>query len=43
VAEKFGPQGIEPMPLTPAEFDEVIKKEIAANTELVKAIGLKPT
>lgn len=43
VMEKFVPQGIEPMPLTPAEFDELIKKEIAANKDLVKAIGLKPT
>jgi tripartite-type tricarboxylate transporter receptor subunit TctC len=38
---KFKPQGIEPMPLTPAEFDALIKKEIAANIELVKAAGLK--
>ena len=28
VVEKFKPQGIEPLPLTPAEFDELIKKEI---------------
>ena len=28
VTEKFKPQGIEPMPLTPAEFDALIKKEI---------------
>src|SRR5262245_21651869 len=26
VTEKFAPQGIEPMPLTPAEFDALIKK-----------------
>jgi tripartite-type tricarboxylate transporter receptor subunit TctC len=42
VVEKFGPQGIEPMALTPAEFDEQIKKEVELNKELVKAIGLKP-
>jgi tripartite-type tricarboxylate transporter receptor subunit TctC len=41
VVEKFKPQGIEPMPLTPAEFDELIKKEVEANKELVKAAGLK--
>jgi tripartite-type tricarboxylate transporter receptor subunit TctC len=41
VQEKFKPQGIEPMPLSPAEFDALIKKEIAANIELVKAAGLK--
>jgi tripartite-type tricarboxylate transporter receptor subunit TctC len=41
VREKFAPQGIEPMPLKPAEFDALIKKEIAANIALVKAAGLK--
>ncbi len=39
--EKFKPQGIEPMSLTSAEFDALIKKEIAANIALVKAAGLK--
>ena len=37
VVEKFGPQGIEPMPMTSAEFDTLIKKEIAINVALVKA------
>jgi tripartite-type tricarboxylate transporter receptor subunit TctC len=41
VKEKFAPQGIEPMPVTPAEFDALIGKEIAANIALVKAAGLK--
>ncbi len=41
VKDKFAPQGIEPMPLKPAEFDELIKKEIAQNIALVKAAGLK--
>jgi tripartite-type tricarboxylate transporter receptor subunit TctC len=41
VTEKFAPQGIEPMPLTPAEFDALIKKEIADNIALAKAAGLK--
>ena len=41
VAEKFAGQGIEPMPLSPAEFDALVKKEIAANIALVKAAGLK--
>lgn len=40
VREKFAPQGIEPMPLLPEEFDALIKKEIAANLALVKAAGL---
>jgi tripartite-type tricarboxylate transporter receptor subunit TctC len=43
VQQKFEPQGIEPMPVTPAEYDAVIKKEIADNKALVKAIGLTPT
>jgi tripartite-type tricarboxylate transporter receptor subunit TctC len=41
VVAKFAPQGVEPMPLTPAEFDALVKKEIAANIALVKAAGLK--
>jgi tripartite-type tricarboxylate transporter receptor subunit TctC len=41
VVEKFAGQGIEPMPLSPAEFDALIKKEIAAKIALVKAAGLK--
>jgi tripartite-type tricarboxylate transporter receptor subunit TctC len=41
VVEKFKGQGIEPMPLSPAEFDALIKREIAANIALVKAAGLK--
>jgi tripartite-type tricarboxylate transporter receptor subunit TctC len=41
VIEKLKPQGIEPMPMTSAEFDALIRKEIAANIALVKATGLK--
>jgi len=41
VKEKFAPQGIDPMPLTPAEFDALIKKEIDINVALVKAAGIK--
>ena len=41
VVEKFAPQGIEPLPLTPAEFDALIRKEIDINIALVKAAGLK--
>jgi tripartite-type tricarboxylate transporter receptor subunit TctC len=41
VVEKFKPQGIEPMPLTPAEIDALIAKEIESNIALVKAAGLK--
>lgn len=41
VQAKFKPQGIEPMPLSPAEFDALIRKEIETNIKLVKAAGLK--
>jgi tripartite-type tricarboxylate transporter receptor subunit TctC len=41
VIEKFKPQGIEPMPLAPAEFDALIAKEIESNKAIVKAAGLK--
>src|SRR5262245_9197462 len=41
VTENFRPQGNAPMPLTPAEFDALIKKEIEVNIALVKAAGLK--
>ena len=41
VVEKFAAQGIEPMPLSPSEFDALVKKEIQTNIALVKAAGLK--
>jgi tripartite-type tricarboxylate transporter receptor subunit TctC len=39
--EKFAPHGLEPMPLTPAEFDALIKEEIENNIALVKVTGAK--
>ena len=33
--------GIEPMPMTPAEMDDFVKRETAANLELIKAAGIK--
>ena len=33
--------GVEPMPMTPAEMDDLVRREIAANMELVKAAGIK--
>jgi len=41
VAEKLKPQGLEPLPLKPAEFDAMIAKEIETNKAIVKAAGLK--
>jgi len=41
VVDKLKPQGMEPMPLSPAEFDALVKKEVAQNIALVKAAGIK--
>ena len=41
VAEKLKPQGLEPLPLKPAEFDAMIAKEVETNKAIVKAAGLK--
>jgi tripartite-type tricarboxylate transporter receptor subunit TctC len=41
VTDKLKPQGIEPMLLSPVEFDALIKKEVAANSVLAKAAGIK--
>ena len=35
--------GIEPMPMTPGEMDELVKRETAANLELIKAAGRDQT
>ena len=40
--ERFTGLDVTSMPMTPAEFDALIKKEIADNAVLVKAAGLKP-
>ncbi len=41
VMDKLKAQGVEPMPLTPKEFDAMIAKEVENNIALVKAAGLK--
>jgi len=41
VQAKLATQGVEPMPLSPQEFDAVIAKEIVSNIKLAKAAGLK--
>ena len=41
VMDKLKTQAVEPMPLTPAEFDAMIAKEVKNNIALVKALGLK--
>jgi tripartite-type tricarboxylate transporter receptor subunit TctC len=42
VADKVIALGGEPAPMTPAEFDRFVRKEIALNAEIVKASGYKP-
>ena len=42
VADKIIALGGAPMPMTPAEFDTFVRKEIAVNAEIVKASGYKP-
>ena len=39
--EKLAKQGVEPLPLSPDEFDALMRKEIAGNLALAKAAGLK--
>jgi tripartite-type tricarboxylate transporter receptor subunit TctC len=34
--------GVAPLPMTPAEIDELVKRETSANLELIKAAGIKP-
>jgi tripartite-type tricarboxylate transporter receptor subunit TctC len=41
VKEKFAQLGVEPMPMSPAEFDAMIRKEIGQNIAIVKAANLK--
>jgi tripartite-type tricarboxylate transporter receptor subunit TctC len=41
VKDKLAKQGVEPMPLTPDQFDALMRKEISANLALAKAAGLK--
>src|SRR5215468_6965589 len=39
--EKLGNLGADPMPLTSAQFEALVKAEIENNTRLVKAAGIK--
>jgi tripartite-type tricarboxylate transporter receptor subunit TctC len=42
VRDKLAALGVDPMVMTPKEFDAHVQQDIAINAELVKAIGLKP-
>jgi tripartite-type tricarboxylate transporter receptor subunit TctC len=41
VQTKITEYGVEPMPLTPQQFDDMIADEIVSNIKLAKATGLK--
>jgi tripartite-type tricarboxylate transporter receptor subunit TctC len=41
-AEKLAGLGIDPLPMSSDEFSKFVEREIAANTELVKAAGIQP-
>ncbi len=40
--EKFNTLVMDPMPMSPADFDAFLKKDIQLNAELVKAAGIEP-
>jgi len=42
VQKRLGELGVEPMPMTPKEFDALVQKEIVTSAALAKAAGLKP-
>ena len=42
MADRIAKLGGEPMPMTTAEFDAFLRKEIALNVAIVKAAGFKP-
>ena len=41
VRERLASLGADPMPLSPEQFDAMIKEELAANTLIIKAAGIK--
>jgi tripartite-type tricarboxylate transporter receptor subunit TctC len=41
ITERLTTLGATPMPMTPEAFDTFIKAEIASNTAIVKAAGIK--
>lgn len=42
VRDKLARLGVDPMGLTPSEFDSLVARELAINAALVSTIGLKP-
>lgn len=42
VKEKLAKLAVQPMPMTPAQFNSYVRKELEQNAQLVKAAGIKP-
>jgi len=42
VREKLAKLAVQPMPMTPAQFNDYVRKEFEQNAALVKAAGVKP-
>jgi tripartite-type tricarboxylate transporter receptor subunit TctC len=42
VKARLSELGVDPMPMSPSEFDTLVKKEIVTSATLAKAAGLKP-
>jgi tripartite-type tricarboxylate transporter receptor subunit TctC len=40
--DRFAQMGLEPMVMTPTEFDAYVREEIALNAARVQRIGMKP-
>ncbi len=40
--QSLGKMGVEPAPMSPAEMDALVRTDLAANAELIKAAGIKP-
>ncbi len=40
--QKLKKLGVEPTPMTPAEMDDLVKRDVAAYMEVIKAAGIKP-
>ena len=40
--ERMKKLAVDPMPMTPAELDAFVVKELASNKKLVEAAGIKP-
>ena len=41
VMDKLAPLGVEPLPLSPAEFEALLKQEVVSNLQVVKSANLK--